>query len=158
MLYCYHTSGAKFVASRLCLVIETVYHVHIVLALRLPGVTVGFYSRIVAFYVQCLTIAGVSQPSSQVTKEIRISQRSQNYYVLSRLSFQKWRGPPTFGGKPGPTIRNKVQVAFLPAFRSSVSVCRRCLESTIETIASVIKHILTFIPISSSEIISQQIY
>jgi len=51
----------------------------IVLVLRLREITVGSYLRIVAFYVQCLTVAGVSQPSSNVTKEIRISQRLQNY-------------------------------------------------------------------------------
>ena len=58
---------------------ETAYYVLIVLALRLPGVTVGFYLRIVAFYVQCLAVAGVSQQSSNVGKEIRISQGPQNY-------------------------------------------------------------------------------
>jgi len=36
-----------------------VCHDHIVLALRLPGVTAGYYLRIFAFYVQCLTVAGV---------------------------------------------------------------------------------------------------
>jgi len=42
MLYCYHNSSAKFVDRRLCLVTETAYYFHIVLALRLPGVTVGY--------------------------------------------------------------------------------------------------------------------
>jgi len=50
-----------------------------VLALRLPGVTVGYYLGIFASYVQCLTVAGVSQPSSNVAREIRISQEPQNY-------------------------------------------------------------------------------
>jgi len=59
--------------------LETAYYVHIVLALRLPGVTIGLYLRIFACYVQCLTAAGVSLPSSDVTKEIRISQGPQNY-------------------------------------------------------------------------------
>jgi len=40
-----------------------------VLALRLLGVTVGYYLRIFAFYVQCSTISGVSQPSSHVAKQ-----------------------------------------------------------------------------------------
>ena len=36
---------------------ETSYsYVHIVLALRLPGVTVGYYLSNFAFYVQCLTV------------------------------------------------------------------------------------------------------
>jgi len=39
---------------------------HIVLALRLLGVTVGYYLSIFPFYVQCLTVVGVSQPSSNV--------------------------------------------------------------------------------------------
>jgi len=61
-------------------VTETSYsYVHIVLALRLPGVTVGYYLGIFASYVQCLTVAGVSQPSSNVAREIRISQEPQNY-------------------------------------------------------------------------------
>jgi len=46
MLHCYHTSGAKFAARRLCLVTETAYYVHSALALRLAGVTVGYYRRI----------------------------------------------------------------------------------------------------------------
>ena len=54
-------------------------YVHIVLALRLPGVTAGFCLRIFAFDVQCLTVSGVSQPSSIVTKEIWISQGPQHY-------------------------------------------------------------------------------
>jgi len=54
-------------------------NVHIVLALRLPGVTVGYYYRIFAFYVQWLTVAGVSQPNSNVAREIRISQEPQSY-------------------------------------------------------------------------------
>jgi len=51
----------------------------IVLALRLPGVTVGYYSRMFAFYVQCLTVAGVSQPSFNVARETWISQEPQSY-------------------------------------------------------------------------------
>jgi len=35
--------------------------------------------RIFAFYVQCLTAARVSQPSSNVAREIRISQGPQSY-------------------------------------------------------------------------------
>ena len=58
ILYCSHNSGAKFASSRLLLVTETAYYVHIVLALRLPGVTVGYYLTNFAFYVQCLTVAG----------------------------------------------------------------------------------------------------
>jgi len=69
-----------FAPSRLCLVIETSYsYVHIVLASRLPGVTVGYYLSIFAFYVQSLNVTGVSQPSSNVAREIRISQESQSY-------------------------------------------------------------------------------
>jgi len=45
----------------------------------LAGVTVGYYLRIFAFYVQCLTVTGVSQPSSNVAREIRISQEPQSY-------------------------------------------------------------------------------
>jgi len=73
MLHCYHTSGAKLVdlaASRLCPVTETAYYVYTVLALRLPGVAVGYYLRISAFYFQCLTVAGISQPSSNVERKI----------------------------------------------------------------------------------------
>jgi len=50
------------------------YFDHIVLALRLPEVTAGYFLRIFAFYAQCLTVGGVSQPSSKVTKEVQISQ------------------------------------------------------------------------------------
>jgi len=39
-------------------VTETAYYVHIVLALRLPGVIVGYYLRVFAFCVQGLTTAG----------------------------------------------------------------------------------------------------
>jgi len=52
------------------------------LALRLPGITVDYYLSIFAFYVQCLTFAGVSQPSSNVAREIRISQEPQSYQVF----------------------------------------------------------------------------
>jgi len=77
-LHCYHTSGATLAPSRLCLVRESSYpYVHIVLALRLPGVTVGYYSSIFVFYVQCC--CGVSQPSSNVAREIRISQEPQSF-------------------------------------------------------------------------------
>jgi len=51
-------------------------YVHTVLALRLPGVTVGYYF---CFYVQCLTVARASQPSSNVAREIRNSQEPQSY-------------------------------------------------------------------------------
>ena len=64
--------------------IEIAYYVHIVLALRLPGVTLGNYLRIFALYVHCLTVAGISQPGSNVAREIRISQKPQIYYVLFR--------------------------------------------------------------------------
>jgi len=45
---------SEFVASRLCLVTETTYYLHIALALRLPGITTGYCLRIFAFCVQCL--------------------------------------------------------------------------------------------------------
>jgi len=54
-------------------------YVYIVLALRLPGVTVGYYWSIFAFYLQWLTVAGVSQPSSNFAREIRNSQEPQSY-------------------------------------------------------------------------------
>jgi len=54
-------------------------YVHIVLVLRLPGATVGYYLSNFAFYVQCLTVAGVSQSSPNVAREIRISQEPQSY-------------------------------------------------------------------------------
>jgi len=54
-------------------------YVHIVLALCFPGVTVGYYLSIFAFYVQRLTVAGVSQPSSNDAREIRISQEPQSH-------------------------------------------------------------------------------
>jgi len=56
----------------------TAYYVHIVLALRLPGVTVGYYLRIFAFYVQCLSVARVSQSNINVAREFRISQEPQS--------------------------------------------------------------------------------
>jgi len=65
-------------------------------------------------------VAGFSQPSSNVAREIRISQVPQRYYVLFRYSWRTWRGPPTSGAEPCPTIRNKVKVAFLSAFLSRV--------------------------------------
>jgi len=49
-----------------------------VLALRLPGVTVGYHFKHFCFYVQCLTVAGFSQPSSNVAKEVRNSQEPQS--------------------------------------------------------------------------------
>ena len=52
------------------LVTETAYYVHIVLALRLPRFTVGYYLISFVFYVQCSAVAGVSQPSSDVAREI----------------------------------------------------------------------------------------
>jgi len=67
-------------------VTETAYYVHSVLVLRLPGVTEGYCLRIFAFYIQCLTVAGVSQPSSNVAREIRISQEPQSYQVLFRYT------------------------------------------------------------------------
>jgi len=65
------------------IVTETSYsYVHIVLAFRLPGVTVGYDLCIFAFYVQCLTVAGVSQQSSNVAREIRISQEPLSYMAF----------------------------------------------------------------------------
>jgi len=32
------------------------------------------------FHIQCLTVAGVSQPNSNVTREIRNSQERQSYW------------------------------------------------------------------------------
>jgi len=61
------------------LVTETAYYVHIVLALHLFGVTADYYLRIFAFYVQCLTVAGVSHPSSNVARKI------QNFTRASKL-------------------------------------------------------------------------
>jgi len=58
---------------------ETAYYAHTVLPLRLVGVTVGYYLSIFAFYVHCLTVAGVSQPSFNVAREIRIAQEPQGY-------------------------------------------------------------------------------
>jgi len=75
----YNTTGRKFLASSLCLVTETAHYVLIMSVLCLPGVTVCCHLRVFAFYVQCLTVAGVSQPSSNVAREIRISQGPQNY-------------------------------------------------------------------------------
>jgi len=47
--------------------------------LTFAWVTVRLLSRVFAFYVQCLTGAGVSQPSFNVVKEFRISQGPQSY-------------------------------------------------------------------------------
>jgi len=41
--------------------------------------TLGYSLRIFAFYVQCLTVAGDSQPSSNVSRKIRISQGPRSY-------------------------------------------------------------------------------
>jgi len=65
---------------------------------------------------QCPTVSGVSQPSSNLAREIRISQWPQSYLVLFMYSWQKWRGSPTSGGETGPTVLNKVQITLLPAF------------------------------------------
>jgi len=45
-------------------------------------------------FVQCLTVAGVSQPSSNVAREIRISQDPQGYLVLfsSDVRWCSWLG------------------------------------------------------------------
>jgi len=53
-------------------------YVHIVLALRLAGVTVGYYLSIFAFMFSA-TVVGVSQPRSNVAREIRNSQEPQSY-------------------------------------------------------------------------------
>jgi len=58
---------------------ETAYYVDSVLALRLPRLIAGYCLRVFAFYVQCLTVAGISQPISNVVREIRISQGPQSY-------------------------------------------------------------------------------
>ena len=42
-------TGAKLAVSRLCLVTEAAHTIHIVLTLRLAGITVGYYLRIFAF-------------------------------------------------------------------------------------------------------------
>jgi len=49
---------------------ETAYYVDSVLALRLPRLIAGYCLRVFAFYVQCLTVAGISQPISNVVREI----------------------------------------------------------------------------------------
>jgi len=54
-------------------------YVHIVLALRLSWVTVGYYWSIFVFHVQCLTVAVVSQPSSNAAREIGNSQEPKSY-------------------------------------------------------------------------------
>ena len=50
-------------------------YVHIVLALRLPRVTVGYYLGIFAFYVQCLTVVGFHSqaPTLQEKFELQTS-------------------------------------------------------------------------------------
>jgi len=53
---------------------ETAYYVDSVFALRLPGFIAGYYLRVFAFYVQFLTVAGISQPISNGAREIRASQ------------------------------------------------------------------------------------
>jgi len=63
-------------------------YVPIVLALLLPEVTLGYYLSIFAFMfiVQCLTVAGVSQSSSNAAGKIRNSQEPESYLVLFRYS------------------------------------------------------------------------
>ena len=59
---------------------ETAHCVRSVLVLCLPGVAVYYYSRIFAFYVHYLTVAGVSQSSSNVArKENSNLTRASNY-------------------------------------------------------------------------------
>ena len=58
---------------------DTHDYVHIMLALRVPRATASYSSRIFAFYVQSLTVAGISQPRSDVARKIRISQGPQSY-------------------------------------------------------------------------------
>jgi len=74
--------------------------------------------------------------------------RASDLLSVVWIFLQKWRGPATPGCEPGPTICNKTQVAFLPAFLSRVFQFRRILVFTIEAIGSVINCILTFIPVS----------
>jgi len=77
----------KFLARRLCVGTETACYVPIVLAWRLQtlqGVIAGYSLRVFAFYVEWLTIAGVSQLSSSIAREIRISQGRQSYWLMFR--------------------------------------------------------------------------
>jgi len=50
----------------------------------LQGVIAGYSLRVFAFYVEWLTIAGVSQLSSSIAREIRISQGRQSYWLMFR--------------------------------------------------------------------------
>jgi len=69
-LYCYQTSGAKFAASRLRLLRETSLYVHTVLAFRLPWVTRLLRKNFCIFCSVLITVVGVSQPSSNVTRKV----------------------------------------------------------------------------------------
>jgi len=85
---------------------------HCVSFIRLPGVTVGYYLRVFAFYVKCLPVAGVSQPSSNVARNFEFHK---GFKVI-----RCFLGSSGKSGEPDPTILNKVQVAFLSAFLSRV--------------------------------------
>ena len=54
-------------------------YVHIVLVSYLPRVAAGYRLGIFAFYIQCLILVRVSHSSSNVAREIRISQEPQSY-------------------------------------------------------------------------------
>jgi len=89
--------------------------------------------------------------------------------VLFRYSWQKWRGPPTSGGEPGPTIHNKVKLhSYLHSFQKffswqtkySIYDWNNSIKDLIGLYLNIHTSLLCLttspLAISSSEIISQQ--
>jgi len=80
ILHCYHTSGAKFAVDyawwqKQDSLLICSYCVSFTFAWGYCTLLLKHF----CLYVQCLTVAGVSQPSPNVPREIRNSQEPQSY-------------------------------------------------------------------------------
>jgi len=87
-------------------VTETSYsYVHIVLTLRLPGVTVGYYLSIFVFYVQCLTVVGFHSQA--------LTLQGKFEFQKSLKVFRCCLGNPSKSGKPHPHLVASLSQTFL---------------------------------------------
>jgi len=78
-----------------------------VLALRLLGVTVGYYLSIFAFMFSAYPLLGFQSQALTLQGKLEIHKSLKVIRCCLGTPSKKWLGPPTSGGEHGPAIRNK---------------------------------------------------
>jgi len=82
------------------------YYVHTVLALRLPGVTVGYCLKFLHFMFSAKPLLGFQ------SQALTLQGKFEFHKSLKLIRCCLVASPQTCG-EPGPAIRNKVKVSFL---------------------------------------------